>query len=119
MSVPENKDIRLEYERLLRAVHQRLEVERTFGMSHVPMAKKTKARPATEKTVPQEAPAPVPAASAEALSKADALAQLRQECEKCMRCQLAKTRTNMVFGTGSPDAGLMFVGEAQIGRAHV
>ena len=71
--------------------------------------RKTKARPANEKTVAQEKPAPAPAA---ALSKADALAQLRQECEKCMRCQLAKTRTNMVFGTGSPDAGLMFVGEA-------
>ena len=33
MSVPENKDIRVEYERLLRAVHQRLEVETAFKNS--------------------------------------------------------------------------------------
>jgi len=30
----------------------------------------------------------------------------------CERCALAKTRTQVVFGAGSPDADLMFVGEA-------
>jgi uracil-DNA glycosylase family 4 len=30
----------------------------------------------------------------------------------CERCALAATRTQVVFGTGSPDADLMFVGEA-------
>ena len=30
----------------------------------------------------------------------------------CERCALATTRTQVVFGTGSPDADLMFVGEA-------
>jgi DNA polymerase len=30
----------------------------------------------------------------------------------CTRCALAKTRTQVVFGTGSPTAELMFVGEA-------
>jgi uracil-DNA glycosylase family 4 len=30
----------------------------------------------------------------------------------CTRCPLAKTRTQVVFGSGSPDADLMFVGEA-------
>ena len=30
----------------------------------------------------------------------------------CTRCALAKTRTQVVFGSGSPDADLMFVGEA-------
>ena len=30
----------------------------------------------------------------------------------CERCTLAKTRTQVVFGTGSPTADLMFVGEA-------
>jgi DNA polymerase len=30
----------------------------------------------------------------------------------CTRCALAKTRTQVVFGTGSPTADLMFVGEA-------
>jgi DNA polymerase len=30
----------------------------------------------------------------------------------CTRCALAKTRTQVVFGSGAPDADLMFVGEA-------
>jgi uracil-DNA glycosylase family 4 len=30
----------------------------------------------------------------------------------CERCALARTRTQVVFGSGSPDAELMFVGEA-------
>jgi DNA polymerase len=30
----------------------------------------------------------------------------------CERCALARTRTQVVFGSGSPDADLMFVGEA-------
>jgi DNA polymerase len=30
----------------------------------------------------------------------------------CTRCALAKTRTQVVFGSGSPTADLMFVGEA-------
>ena len=30
----------------------------------------------------------------------------------CERCALAKTRTQVVFGSGSPTADLMFVGEA-------
>jgi uracil-DNA glycosylase family 4 len=30
----------------------------------------------------------------------------------CRRCALAQTRTQVVFGSGSPDAELMFVGEA-------
>jgi len=31
---------------------------------------------------------------------------------KCTRCRLSKTRTNVVFGEGSPKADVMFVGEA-------
>lgn len=40
------------------------------------------------------------------------LDQLKSECEKCEKCPLAKTRTNIVFGIGNPNARLMFVGEA-------
>lgn len=43
---------------------------------------------------------------------AEKLAALRASCEECRRCALGNTRTNLVFGTGSPDASLMFVGEA-------
>ncbi len=40
------------------------------------------------------------------------LEQLQEEASGCTRCRLAETRTQVVFGVGSPDADLMFVGEA-------
>ncbi len=40
------------------------------------------------------------------------LAALSKFLEGCPRCKLSKTRTNIVFGQGSPNAKLMFVGEA-------
>src|SRR4051812_46930674 len=30
----------------------------------------------------------------------------------CQKCRLAKTRTNVVYGVGDPNAALMFIGEA-------
>jgi uracil-DNA glycosylase family 4 len=37
---------------------------------------------------------------------------LRTEASSCTRCALSKTRTQVVFGNGHPNADLMFVGEA-------
>ena len=37
---------------------------------------------------------------------------VRTELGECTRCKLHKTRTNIVFGVGNPEARLMFVGEA-------
>ena len=39
------------------------------------------------------------------------LADLRVEIGDCRRCRLSEKRTQVVFGTGSPRARLMFVGE--------
>ncbi|MCX4244652.1 uracil-DNA glycosylase [Paraliomyxa miuraensis] len=36
----------------------------------------------------------------------------RQNVGDCQRCPLARTRSNIVFGVGNPEADLMFVGEA-------
>ena len=44
--------------------------------------------------------------------KTAGLEALRREVLKCERCDLAKTRTNVVFGAGSAQAKLVFVGEA-------
>jgi uracil-DNA glycosylase len=47
------------------------------------------------------------------LSKAEALAELRQRALTCVKCShLAESRKNVVFGVGSLDADVMFVGEA-------
>ena len=40
------------------------------------------------------------------------LVELAALAAGCTRCPLAATRTQVVFGTGDPDADLMFVGEA-------
>ena len=63
-----------------------------------------------------------PATSAEAIpvpmvsvcvASADALAAVRTEIGDCTRCKLHRLgRKQIVFGVGSPDADLMFVGEA-------
>ena len=39
------------------------------------------------------------------------LETLKQECLSCRRCGLCETRSNVVFGVGTPDAEVMFIGE--------
>jgi uracil-DNA glycosylase len=46
------------------------------------------------------------------VERAAALRQYAEETSTCTRCVLATGRTQVVFGSGSPDADLMFVGEA-------
>lgn len=43
--------------------------------------------------------------------KKAALKALREEIGDCKRCKLSSGRKNIVFGEGSPDARLMFIGE--------
>ena len=38
--------------------------------------------------------------------------ELRQQCMSCRACSLAETRTNVVFGVGTPEAEVLFIGEA-------
>lgn len=38
--------------------------------------------------------------------------ELEASCRSCTKCDLCKTKTNTVFGTGNKTARLMFVGEA-------
>jgi DNA polymerase len=44
--------------------------------------------------------------------KAGALEELKQQAQACGECALYKSRRNLVFGEGSPQASLMFIGEA-------
>lgn len=39
------------------------------------------------------------------------LTQLKEICNGCQKCELGKTRTNLVFGVGVEDAEVMFIGE--------
>ena len=44
--------------------------------------------------------------------KTKTLEEIKNECAQCQKCELCKTRTNIVFGTGNENARLMFIGEA-------
>ena len=41
----------------------------------------------------------------------DNFAELEIQCKQCQKCGLCETRTNVVFGVGTPDAEVMFIGE--------
>ena len=56
--------------------------------------------------------APQTPQEAEPKVKLPLLEKVRTELGECDRCKLHRTRTNIVFGVGSPEARLMFVGEA-------
>src|ERR1051326_7040472 len=45
-------------------------------------------------------------------SQAALLAEMAKVASACEKCKLAKTRTNVVYGVGNPNADLMFIGEA-------
>ena len=45
-------------------------------------------------------------------TSAPSLENLNKEICECLKCQLGQTRTKFVFGTGNPNADVMFVGEA-------
>ncbi len=49
--------------------------------------------------------------SADGADRAEALADLAATAETCTACRLAGGRKSVVFGSGNPDADLMFIGE--------
>ena len=58
-------------------------------------------------------PSLAPAAALSPEAKAAAFAELRQRAMACVKCpHLASSRKNVVFGVGSLEAELMFIGEA-------
>ena len=79
-------------------------VQETLGL----IARRREAEPAADIF---NAPAAAPARLTPE-QKRGALDELAREVAPCTQCKLARTRTQTVFGTGNPDAGVVFVGEA-------
>ena len=52
------------------------------------------------------------AAAADGEPAVESLEQIRGDIGECTRCKLHRGRTTLVFGVGSPEADLVFVGEA-------
>lgn len=94
---------------LAKAGRQLLETERLLGAQFLP----AKENPLPEMTPPAEpADAQPPASSVPADQKAAALARIdADEVKPCQKCELCRLRTNTVFGEGSADSDLVFVGE--------
>jgi DNA polymerase len=108
--------------------------ETMAALAAAPLVQPQTARPPPARQQPVQAPAPVslfpsapaisapatptappaPALSPEAReAKTAAFADLRARALVCVKCpHLASSRKQVVFGVGSPDATLMFVGEA-------
>jgi len=63
----------------------------------------------THLDIRQPAPAPAIIEDSEGKSLLDELRAIAVVCEKC---RLAKSRTQVVYGAGNPNADLMFIGEA-------
>ncbi len=55
---------------------------------------------------------PAPKLTDEPWMNARSLEELNGEIHDCMKCPLGQTRIKFVFGTGNPNADLMFIGEA-------
>jgi DNA polymerase len=115
------------YTQLLDATIQHLESLKSRGVRFVTVSQdnltalaRAPRRPtpavAAPTVTPVAAPSPAPVISATApvsAAKAAAFAELRARALACVKCpHLASSRKNVVFGVGSPDASLMFVGEA-------
>lgn len=96
------------FEDLVGQVRRRIEMERRFGLTFdVGGGGSAGSAGAAGREGGEATPA-----SREAGSKAERLAELQRRISNCQACPLGRTRTNLVFGVGNPEAELVFVGEA-------
>ena len=90
-------DITEELRRVVESLKAYAELEEKSGSSFIGYPKGKKVMVGSEKSLK---------------TKKQGLEALKAEISASDCCQLCRTRTNLVFGSGSPDAGLVFVGEA-------
>ncbi len=88
---------------LPRAALNYLERELELGLEAIPLrapGMREQGRPGVDSSLVEPA-----------IRQAADLDVLREVLGDCRRCKLCSDRSNIVFGVGNPDAGLMFVGE--------
>jgi DNA polymerase len=79
---------------VVEAVKAYIELERESGMEEFPAAR------------------PIYRTAAPGVEDLPGLDILKDKVLKCEACELSRTRLNVVFGSGNPNAALMFIGEA-------
>jgi DNA polymerase len=105
------QDIESELQSLIGMIHTRVELEKGIGIDVMDIhhtqggSKRQRAEGQGERPV-------APTLKGEGESKAQRLLALKQLVLECRKCGLCKDRKNVVFGSGNPEADLMFVGEA-------
>jgi len=88
-------------------------VSRPAPITPKPVEAKPSMEQALALALPGDAEVAAPAVVLSPEAKAAAFADLRQRAMACVKCaHLASSRKNVVFGVGSIDAELMFIGEA-------
>jgi DNA polymerase len=88
-----------------------LKVNRGAGRGEAGTAVAVPPVPPASFTFEENAPYPGAQKSARSASTVD-LGSLAKEVSSCVSCRLCKTRKQTVFADGSPDAKIMFIGEA-------
>jgi DNA polymerase len=88
-----------------------LKVNRAAGRGDAIAASPAHPAPSASFTFEENAPYPGAPPSARRASWVD-LPSLAKEVSSCVTCRLCKTRKQTVFADGSPDAKIMFIGEA-------
>jgi len=91
-----------------------LELLREFGFTHLDIPRGEHPHSASGGQPPSAVRSDDAAFASEgsAGSQNDLLAEMRAVVTACEKCRLAKTRTQVVYGVGNPNADLMFIGEA-------
>jgi uracil-DNA glycosylase family 4 len=82
---------------------QQLEFLRDIGLDRLDLSRRREIRVEVAEPVIEIPATPAPLVSLESI---------RADIGDCQRCKLAPTRTHIVFGSGNPNAELVFVGEA-------
>ncbi|MCG2709170.1 MAG: uracil-DNA glycosylase [Thermodesulfovibrionales bacterium] len=92
-----------------------LEFYQAMGVERIPIMTEQKSRRAEEQKIAEKEVsynvAPISKFHLTSEQKKSALNALREEIGDCQRCKLSKGRKNIVFGEGSIDAEIMFIGE--------
>ncbi len=103
---------KVEVASLLNVLADKVELESKFGADFVQLDPVEKSNMVSVDKIDTEQPDMIPNPELSKAEKADELKKLEEELRECTKCELCNGRTNVVFGTGSADAVLMFVGEA-------
>jgi DNA polymerase len=96
-------EVQREFLDIVEQVRAQLDYRRALGVSFV---EKSAAGSPQAAVLPLE-----PAREMLSVSQSTGLTAVREELGDCIRCKLHKSRKNIVFGEGNPNAVLVFVGE--------